>query len=637
MRANINCGDVLEFVRKVEDNTFHGSLTDPPYGNLFMGQNLGWDEELPSVEVFRELFRVTKPGGYLLCFGHSKTLGPLWANISEAGWEIVDMLLWLFSHRPAIPAYIDKQIDARLGVTREIIGPNPGWRKRNWRAFGESAFAHQTYLSRPATPLAKRFDGYGNRLRSRYDPIILAMKPYAGTYAENALTHGVAGLNIGACRIPAADKPLFPIGYDSGTVYGSFPRIADEHPDMTTVYSTLPRYCRHKASGQAYVWVNKKRHYLGVFGSAESKERYSRFIAELAVNPIPSSPPAKEEITIVELCAAYLEYAQGYYVKNGRPSDHIGTVKRGISIVIKLYGDVSAIQFGPLAYRAIQNAFVAQNLSRSTINSTGASIRRMFKWAASHELLPVSVFQSLATVPGLKAGRTNAREPAPILPVVDTVIDATLPFLPVVVADMVRFQRLTGSRPGEVCQLRPMDIDLNGEVWEYRPASHKTQHHSKSRIIYIGPQAQAILASYLERPAETFCFSPAESETMRHVEMRTKRKTRVQPSQQHRRKSRPKRVPRTFYDRDGYRRAITRAVEKANKRILADAEHFGIEAVLLPHWHPNQLRHSAATKIRKQFGLEAAQVILGHSKADVTQIYAERDAAKAIDVIKQIG
>ena len=64
----------------------------------------------------------------------------------------------------------------------------------------------------------------------------------------------------------------------------------------------------------------------------------------------------------------------------------------------------------------------------------------------------------------------------------------------------------------------------------------------------------------------------------------------------------------------------------------------GIEnPALLPHWHPNQLRHTAATIIRRDYGLEAAQVILGHSKADVTQIYAERDAAKAIEVVRKIG
>jgi integrase len=203
---------------------------------------------------------------------------------------------------------------------------------------------------------------------------------------------------------------------------------------------------------------------------------------------------------------------------------------------------------------------------------------------------------------------------------------------------MVRFQRLTGSRPGEVCQLRPIDVDQSGEVWEYCPASHKTEHHGKTRIIYIGPQAQAVLRPYLERQADAYCFSPAESEEKRHFEQRAKRQSKVQPSQRNRKKSRPLRSPQAWYSKDSFRRAIARAINKANKQIQKEAEEMGIEnPALISCWHPNQLRHSAATTIRKQFGLEAAQVILGHAKADVTQIYAERDSAKAIEVVKQIG
>jgi integrase len=97
------------------------------------------------------------------------------------------------------------------------------------------------------------------------------------------------------------------------------------------------------------------------------------------------------------------------------------------------------------------------------------------------------VYQALAAVEGLKKGRTSARETQPVKPVEDVVVEATLPHLPSVVADMVRFQRLTGCRPGEVCHLRPMDLDRSREVWAFTPASHKTEHHEHSRIIFVGP------------------------------------------------------------------------------------------------------------------------------------------------------
>lgn len=188
------------------------------------------------------------------------------------------------------------------------------------------------------------------------------------------------------------------------------------------------------------------------------------------------------------------------------------------------------------------------------------------------------------------------------------VVEATLPCLPQVVADMVRFQSLTSCRPGEVCTLRPSDVDRSGDVWAYRPERHKTEHLGRERIVWIGPQAQTVLRPYLLRDAGDFCFSPAESEKQRKAEMRACRKTRVQPSQMDRRKARPKRQPGDRYRKDAYGKAIERAVEQANLKRVGEGQE------PLPRWKPNQLRHSAATEIRRRFGLEAAQVILGHAK-----------------------
>jgi hypothetical protein len=214
---------------------------------------------------------------------------------------------------------------------------------------------------------------------------------------------------------------------------------------------SVPKYALHKPSGQAYLRLGGKFRYLGKYDSPESRKEYARIIAELAVNPTPPTTSRKVEITIFELCDAYWDHAQKYYVKDGKPTDHIGTVIRAVGVIKELYGDIPAVQFGPLAYRSVQNALVEKNLSRSTINSTGGEIRRIFRWAASLEMIPAAIFQTLGTVPGLKAGRTKAREAKPVLPVDDAVVNATLPFMPIVVADMVRFQRLTGARPGGTC------------------------------------------------------------------------------------------------------------------------------------------------------------------------------------------
>jgi hypothetical protein len=186
--------------------------------------------------------------------------------------------------------------------------------------------------------------------------------------------------------------------------------------------------------------------------------------------------------------------------------------------------------------------------------------------------------------------------------------------------------------------LRPLDLDRSGEVWQYRPASHKTEYRGRERIIFIGPKAQAVILPYLLREGTAYCFSPAESEAKRHDEMRARRKGKVQPSQRNRRKHHRIRAPKTQYTKDGYARAVRRAIDKANREITKQATEAGItDPQLLTHWHPNQLRHTRATEVRRQYGLEAAQVILGHAQADVTQIYAERDNALAVEVTRKIG
>ena len=149
------------------------------------------------------------------------------------------------------------------------------------------------------------------------------------------------------------------------------------------------------------------------------------------------------------------------------------------------------------------------------------------------------------------------------------------------------------------------------------------EHHGRRRIIPLGPKAQAILTSYLMDAAseESYLFSPKISEEMRKAEMRKHRKTKVQPSQEDRSTESPQVSPGDHYTTASYRRAVQRSAERA-----------GVE-----RWSPNQLRHSSLTEIRKKFGLEAAQVIGGHARADVTQVYAERDLDKAIEIARQMG
>ena len=397
---------------------------------------------------------------------------------------------------------------------------------------------------------------------------------------------------------------------------------------------STPKYRKHRATGQAVVTICGKDHYLGPHGTKASRIEYDRLIGEWLANGRPNIASANShDLTIAELCHAYWQHAQDYYTQGGMQAN-IATAIRAVRL---RYGSTLAVDFGPLALKAVRQGFVDDGKARTYCNRLTDLIRRLFKWAAAEELIPFTTWKALTTVAGLRCGHTQAPETKPIRPIDDAIVDATLRYLPAVVADMVRFQRATGCRPGEVCILRPCDVDRSGAVWEYRPQAHKTQHHGRDRVVLIGPRAQEVITPYLLRASDAYCFSPADSERARKAEMRANRKSPVQPSQVDRAKAHPKRLPGESYSRTAYLVAIRRACDRAfqpDRKLTPEelrvwrAEH---------RWSPNRLRHTAATEIRKRFGLESAQVVLGHAKPNTTLIYAERDLAKAAAVIAEVG
>jgi integrase len=418
---------------------------------------------------------------------------------------------------------------------------------------------------------------------------------------------------------------------------------------------SIPSYRKHKPTGQAVVSLSGQDFYLGRFGTKVSLAEYDRQVAEWFARgrrPIVDHQESGE-ITIVELSAHYKRYAESYYRKNGSVTNEVTAILSATRFVRELYGPEPVGDFGPLKLQAVQQAMVRAGWCRKNINKQVSRIVRMFSWGVSQELVPAGVAHALREVKGLSKGRTDARETSPVSPVADNILRATLPYLPSVVADMVRFQRLTGCRPEEVCMIRQCDVDMSGSVWMYRPTSHKTSHHGKVRVVCIGPKGQEVLRPYLFRPEDAYCFSPAESERSRRAQLHQSRQTPLSCGNRPgtNRQAAANRRAGERYTTDSYRRAIHRACElafempadlrkavegeseEAKKQRLARARQWRAKYT----WHPNQLRHSAATEIRRRFGLEAAQVVLGHSQADVTQVYAERDLAKAAEVASAIG
>jgi integrase len=423
-------------------------------------------------------------------------------------------------------------------------------------------------------------------------------------------------------------------------------------------HGSVPKYRKHKASGQALVTIAGRGYYLGPYKSKASLVEYDRLITEWLAAGRPASfgaPP--DELTVLQLIVRYLQFAKRRYHRPDRRTDEYGCICESMKPLKRLYGHTPAAQFGPTAFKAVRMSLINSGLARSTVNGRMARIRRMFKWAAAEELIPASIPQSLSMVEGLRKGETEARESEPVRPVSDQDFQAVLPHLPEVVADMARVQRLTGCRPGEVCALRPCDVDRSGDVWIYQPSDHKTAHRGRERLIFIGPKAQDVLRPYLLRPAESFCFQPCESEKKRRAALHAARNTPLSCGNRPgtNKSPKPARPAGEQYDTAAYRRTLWRACHLAfpapeplgrregetlkawNARLTEQQKKELAEWQSSHRWSPNQLRHSTATEIRKRYGLEAAQVILGHSKADVTQIYAERDLALGVRVAAEVG
>jgi integrase len=386
-----------------------------------------------------------------------------------------------------------------------------------------------------------------------------------------------------------------------------------------------PTYRFHRQSGQAVADFHdplagrKRTVSLGKWESPDSRHAHARLCGEVAGG---RTAPSLTALSVNELLVAYLAHATAYYVKDGKTTDEVWCIKSAIKAVRELYGHVPVDRFGPAALEAVRGRVVELGWARSTVHKQVGRVRRVFRWGVAKQLVPPAVLVGLEAVAPLKKGRSAARETPPVLPVADADVEATLPHLSGVVAAMVRVQRLTGMRPQEVCRLRPCDLDRSGAVWVYAPVGHKTEHLCRTRRVLIGPRAQAVLGPFLARDPEGYCFDPRAAVAELRAKQKAGRAARGggggnrKPAA-----TAPKRVARGWYTTGTYRQAVRRGCVRAGVTV----------------WEPNQLRHAYATAVRREHGLEAAQVLLGHASADVTQVYAERDAALATRVAATTG
>jgi integrase len=412
----------------------------------------------------------------------------------------------------------------------------------------------------------------------------------------------------------------------------------------------FPPYPRvpHPNGGQARIRLNGKQVYLGKFQSPESIVRYD----QLRDDWLRRKSVDRSTLTIDELAIRFLEYAIDYYVKDGKPTSEVACIRAALRPLVELYGPTLAAAFGPLALKGVRDEMIRRGWKRKAINRQVQRIQRAFRWGVENELLPEAVHRALTALSGLSRGRTPAVEGEPVQPVPIDSVDAIRRHVSRHVWAMIQLQLLTGARPGEIVSMRVGDLNTSGQTWEYVPRSHKSQHWGRDRSILIGPKAQAILREFLRPNVDAFVFSPTEADCERQSKRRTDRRSPMTPSQAARQPtSDARRRPKDRYSVSSYRRAIERACEVAfgmpdDLRTISNSmtaeEKCRRRAAAADWrraycWHPHQLRHTAATELRRAYGIEAARIILGHASLDATEIYAEADLQRARQIAIEVG
>jgi site-specific DNA-methyltransferase (adenine-specific) len=209
-KVKLMLGDNIESLKKLPDNSIDSVVTDPPYGLSFM--NKKWDYDVPSVEFWKEVLRVLKPGGHVLSFGGTRTYHRMAVNIEDAGFEIRDQIMWLYGSGFPKSHNIGKAVDKIQGNEREVLGeqvipykdenrsvlqPKDGW--------NDNSMKTRFDITKGQSP----YEGWGTSLKPANEPICVARKPLSeNTIVENVLRWGTGGINVDRCRVGSTQEDL---------------------------------------------------------------------------------------------------------------------------------------------------------------------------------------------------------------------------------------------------------------------------------------------------------------------------------------------------------------------------------------------------------------------------------------------
>ena len=407
-----------------------------------------------------------------------------------------------------------------------------------------------------------------------------------------------------------------------------------------------PRLLRTR-DGYAFGKFCGRKINFGRFDDPDAALRFDAFKArwllngrELSDEMLPQRAVRSGAVTLDELAEMFLAHLKHRYPAEWQ-RNNLDRIEKALAPARTLFGPKPAEDFKPKKLTEVRQAILnAGRLSREEINRRMTEIRRFIRWGVAQELLPGGNAEALKAVEPLRKGDYGVREGRKVRAVAREVVDATLPYLTKPLAALVELMWACGARPSELFGLRPCDIDRsNGELWIVRLEKHKTAWRGKQRELPFGPQAQAILEPFLLRPATRPLFRPEESVAEWERRKRERRETplfdshmaRLERERAERARAGRQRELGEVYDARTFNRAIARAIAAANK----DRTVQGVQP--LPHWHPYMLRHSFGTRIRREYGLDAARALMGHESLSQTEDYAEIDLEQARKVAVLAG
>lgn len=417
----------------------------------------------------------------------------------------------------------------------------------------------------------------------------------------------------------------------------------------------IPQLLKHRVRAKVYAYAlfDGTRHSYGAFDD-EAKTLFAADLEAWKANgcrwpekPEPQPEPSVEQLSVEQLCEAYVAFLRSEHPSPKWWKDNGGRTEGALDALKHQFGGLSADDFGKLEFAQLRDHLhdlrqadkVTAKLARATVTERLRVVRNAFEWAATADRISGVNVPAIETAHRALAKLKRGRGKRKRKPVERWVVEATLPYLTTPTRALIELMWWTPVRPSELFGLRPKDIDQSeGDVWLVECEEHKTEGHEVERTIKLGPKCIETLRPLMLRPAGRPLFSPKESVAEVRRRRREARETPLWPSHvdasrkayaKANGQERPRQGIGDVYTKDTLRRAVHRAVDRANRDRAAK------ELPLLPKWNPYDARHAALTRLAKEHGRDGARAAADHKESSTTDRYCHESRAVGIEVARK--